>query len=81
MNNEKNISAPAAEPKPESFAPPIRNTSAAPEKPAPKKYVGPEYKYGIVIPGTTIQVKPKEMTPAEIAELIAMYPPAADWWK
>lgn len=56
---------------------------AAPKAPAPVKrqYVGPQYKFGIVLPGTTTQLDPKRMTEAEIADLIERYPEAANWWK
>lgn len=54
-----------------------------PKAPAPakRKYVGPDYKYGIVLPGTTGQLDPKRMSEKEIDALVAMYPDTAKWWK
>ncbi len=54
---------------------------APPPPPPAKKYVGPKYKYGIIIPGTTEQVQPMEMTEEEIADLVARYPEAKNWWE
>lgn len=44
-------------------------------------YIGPEYKYGIVIPGDNEMIRPREMSPTEQLELIRRYPPAAGWWQ
>ena len=44
-------------------------------------YCGPKYRFGIIIPGYTGQVNPKEMNEAERLALIQRYPPAADWWR
>lgn len=64
---------------------PVVSPAPAPEPkasaPAKRKYVGPDYKYGIVLPGTTTQLDPKRMSETEIDALVAMYPETAKWWK
>ncbi len=80
-----------SEPLPEQEAP-AENTETAsvppigdPDTPTPATvepgtYIGPNYKYGIVIPDTTQQVDPRRMSAEERADLIGRYPPAAEWF-
>lgn len=77
------VIAPEETPAPVQDAPavPVDTTVAeAPAAPAPGTYIGPKYKYGIIIPDTTEQVNPKLMSPEERDSLIARYPPAGAWW-
>lgn len=46
-----------------------------------KKYVGPDYTFGVVLPGTIDMIRPRELTEAERKAVIQRYPPAADWWR
>lgn len=68
--------------KPESKGP----TPSAPDNakrellPKPVQYVGPNYKYGITLPGQSERIDPKNMTEDERKALIDQYPEAASWW-
>lgn len=72
-----------AKPEQKGPPPPAPETAAKRETPiAPKElqYVGPTYKYGITLPGQSERIDPKNMSAKERDELIASYPPAAEWW-
>jgi hypothetical protein len=43
-------------------------------------YVGPDYDLGIQIHGRKDLVRPREFTPAEIADFTEKYPSYTHWW-
>ncbi len=47
---------------------------------AKRQYVGPDYKFGIIIPGTNEQIQPRDYNDEQIAALIARWPDAAKLW-
>lgn len=44
-------------------------------------YVGPAYRWGIILPGTTTQLRPADMNDAEIDALIQAAPITSEWFK
>jgi len=56
-------------------------SEVTPANPRKWAYTGPTYRFGIILPGTTTQLKPADMTDAEIDALILASPATKDWFK
>ncbi len=56
-------------------------SQVTPVNPRKWAYVGPVYRYGIILPGTTTQLKPADMTDAEIDTLMQTRPVTKEWFK
>ena len=57
---------------------PVKSNAPALHK---RKYVGPDYENGLVVPGYHKVIKPKDMNDAQVKELVERYPPAIEWWE
>jgi len=46
-----------------------------------RKYIGPEYKTALIVPGMPNPMDPKNMNDDEVKRMVEIFPPAIEWWE
>jgi hypothetical protein len=54
--------------------------SASPATARRHTYVGPQYTFGVVMPGEVEQISPRDFSDEEVDEFLARYPDYKRWW-